>query len=212
MSLEFVGFHYHPVVLLYAFLSMLGLFCLMYFTNQLYDFFENDRKKPFFSIKHFLFFIKKIKKSGLKQSLIQIVSSLKPSNSFFKSFKIAIKSKKWWLKLVIFFFEGIVFSIIFFRLAISPRLKSLHLNAIEVIRLDTNLVLISFETKLPEAISLEVHPERGKAVKILPTNTFRPQLKHNFLVENHLSAIKLIIKRDQTSYYLNGHAWILDNE
>ena len=182
MSLEFVGFHYQPIVLLYAFFYLSLLIFVIILTNQLICFWDKKEKNIGKSLINFFKKIKNLDKNKLKNTVSIFISGFRVRKNFFSNFKKIVKTKKWWIKFFIFFVEGLAFSIIFFRNVIAPRTHNLSIFALEVVKVNQTLLLVTFETKKPELITLEYYHD-NQADLIYPTNTYRSQLNHNFLFE-----------------------------
>lgn len=111
--------------------------------------------------------------------------------------------KTWneWFRLAIFLFFSIFYSFLFFRFFVKFRFLNVDINNFEVIKIDDSLALISFTTNEAHQISL-IQLSDGQNKKIIdPTNTLRPQLVHDYLLDINEQKSKILFKIDQSIYY-----------
>jgi len=120
-----------------------------------------------------------------------------------------LNSKKLWIELSLFLIEASVLSLVLVSLVIKPRIIEAKINDFEVVEVEGNLVMLSFVTDQPVLVNLVQNDGFLTFKQIMPTNTFQPQNRHNFLVDIKKKETKLIFEINGQKYYLKWRPLIL---
>jgi len=119
------------------------------------------------------------------------------------------KKKNPWLRLGLFFVEAVLVSLAIMNLTVKPQISYLQINDLEVIEVENKLVMLSFVTQQPELVNLLQKVNFLTLKQIMPTNTFQPQKRHNFLLDIRQPKTKIIFENDGQKYYLNWRPLII---